>query len=86
MGILKNLIILQVRIWDITAGTPLISTLEGHASIVNYLALSPEEDLIASGADDGKVQLYGISDEYTLSEVDYREISNVQRGERSPDD
>ena len=47
-----------VRIWDVSLGKPLLTRMEGHASPVSCVAVSPEDELIASGGDEGKVVLY----------------------------
>ena len=47
-----------VRIWDVALAEPLLTRMEGHASPVSCVAISPEDELIASGGDEGKVVLY----------------------------
>lgn len=47
-----------VRIWDVSLADPLLSTLSGHAAPVSCVGLSAEDELIASGGDEGKVVLY----------------------------
>ena len=47
-----------VRIWDVALGTPEVARLRGHTAPVSIVAISPEDDLIASGGDEGKVVLY----------------------------
>ena len=47
-----------VRIWDVSLGKPLLTRMEGHASPISCVAVSPEDELIVSGGDEGKVVLY----------------------------
>ena len=47
-----------VRIWDVSRSEPEIARLAGHTSPVSCVALSTDDDLIASGGDEGKVVLY----------------------------
>jgi hypothetical protein len=45
---------------------------------VNALAISPEEDMIVSGGDETKIQLYSVKDNrrYQLGKTDISDISN----------
>ena len=47
-----------VRVWDVSLGRPEVARLRGHTSPVSCVAISPEDELIASGGDEGKVVLY----------------------------
>jgi WD40 repeat protein len=47
-----------VRIWSIKSGTPLVKVLKGHGGPVSSVALSWNDQLIASGGDETKVILY----------------------------
>ena len=47
-----------VRIWDVALGTPEVARIRGHAAPVSIVAVSVEDDLLASGGDEGKVVLY----------------------------
>lgn len=47
-----------VRIWDVSLGEPLQARMEAHTSPVSCVGISPEDEVIASGGDEGKVVLY----------------------------
>ena len=47
-----------VRIWDASLGDPLVARLQGHSAPISCVAISREDDVIASGGDEGKVVLY----------------------------
>ena len=49
----------QVRLWDVSRASPELKRLVGHTAPVSCVAWSPDDDLIASGGDEGKVVLYG---------------------------
>jgi FOG: WD40 repeat len=59
-----------VRIWDVGRASPEVSRLVGHTSPVSCVAVSPDDDLIASGCDGGKVVLY--SRRTTVGSAAYR--------------
>jgi len=68
----------EVRIWDIKSGNPEIHALKGHGGSVSSVAISPEEDLIASGGDETKVLLYGLHDGiYNIGTTRVFETSNA---------
>ena len=48
-----------VRLWDVRRAQPALKRLVGHTSPVSCVAWSPDDDLLASGDDGGKVVLYG---------------------------
>ena len=47
-----------VRIWDVSRGDPEVARLRGHTSPVSCVGVSAEDELLASGGDEGKVVLY----------------------------
>ena len=47
-----------VRLWDVSLAQPLLTRLCGHASPVSCVGLSADDELLASGGDEGKVVLY----------------------------
>ncbi|MEX2317580.1 MAG: protein kinase [Pirellulales bacterium] len=47
----------DARVWNVNSGEPM-ATLHGHAAEVSALAVSPNGDLIASGDDSGRIQLW----------------------------
>ena len=49
-----------VRIWDVSLGSSdvEVARLQGHSSAVSCVAFSLDDDVIASGGDEGKVVLY----------------------------
>ena len=47
-----------VRIWDVSLGVPEVARMQGHSSPVSCVAVSTDDDVIASGGDEGKVVLY----------------------------
>ncbi|KAL1528872.1 hypothetical protein AB1Y20_010195 [Prymnesium parvum] len=49
-----------VRVWDVSLANPLLTKLCGHASPVSCIGLSADDELLASGGDDGKVVLYSV--------------------------
>ena len=48
-----------VRIWDVRYASPELARISAHTSPVSCVAISAEDDMIASGGDEGKVVLYG---------------------------
>ena len=48
----------NVRVWDVSLAHPLLTKLCGHASAVSCVGLSVDDELLASGGDEGKVVLY----------------------------
>jgi len=49
-----------IRIWDPRLQSPELHVLRGHGGTVSAVAIAPQEDLLASGGDETKVQLYGM--------------------------
>jgi len=47
-----------VRVWDVKSGTPQVKALTGHGGPVSSVAISHDDDLIASGGDETQVLLY----------------------------
>ena len=44
-----------VRIWDVArGGDPQVSMLRGHTAPVSIVAVSPEDEMVATGGDEGK--------------------------------
>jgi WD40 repeat protein len=54
-----------MRVWDVALGGqhPMVACLPGHSAPISCVAVSPDDDLFASGGDDGKIVAYstGIS-------------------------
>lgn len=48
----------SVRIWDVSLGTPLLTKMCGHASPVSCVGISADDELLATGGDEGKVVMY----------------------------
>jgi WD40 repeat protein len=54
----------EVRIWDVTAGNPLCCVLRcGHAHI-SSLEISPHDDMIVCGDENGGVHLFALPDSH----------------------
>lgn len=46
-----------MRVWDVSLGgsQPIIASFPGHAAPISCLAISPDDALLVSGGDDGKI-------------------------------
>ena len=51
---------LDARLWEVSSGR-LKVILKGHADLVNSVAFSPDDKLLASGSDDGTILLWDMS-------------------------
>ena len=47
-----------MRLWDVSLGEPLLACVRGHSSPVSCVSVSPDDEVVASGGDEGKVVLY----------------------------
>jgi WD40 repeat protein len=48
-----------VKIWDVATGN-LLRTLEGHSSLIESVAFSPDGNLLAAGGFAGRISIWGI--------------------------
>ena len=46
----------QVRLWDVSLAQPMLTSLPGHSAPISCLAIAPDDDLVVSGGDEGKVR------------------------------
>ena len=75
-----------VRIWDVSLGVPEVARLRGHSSPVSCVAVSAEDELIASGGDEGKAVLYGRRTDAGSAYLIGREQDNVLLRQRREDE
>jgi len=47
-----------VRLWDVSLAQPMLTSLPGHSAPISCLAIAPDDDLVVSGGDEGKVVAY----------------------------
>ena len=66
-----------VRLWDVSKGEPEVARLHGHTSPVSCVAVSAEDELIASGGDEGKAVLYSRRTQGKSSYLVGKEQDNV---------
>jgi WD40 repeat protein len=66
-----------VRIWDVSRAQPEVARLRGHNSPVSCVAVSAEDELIASGGDEGKAVLYSRRTDAAAAYLVGREQDNV---------
>ncbi|EOD37805.1 hypothetical protein EMIHUDRAFT_109601 [Emiliania huxleyi CCMP1516] len=48
----------MVRLWDVSLAQPMLTSLPGHSAPISCLAIAPDDDLVVSGGDEGKVVAY----------------------------
>ncbi len=55
-----------MKVWNVNTGE-CVATLEGHSRDVTSVSFSPDGKLIASGSWDGKINIWGVVDEYATT-------------------
>ena len=45
-----------MRLWDVSLAQPMLTSLPGHSAPISCLAIAPDDDLVVSGGDEGKVR------------------------------
>ncbi len=56
----------KILVWDIASGQIVGEPIVGHSSWVNSLAISPDNQLLASGSSDGNILLWNLSTHQTI--------------------
>ena len=75
-----------IKLWNLQSN--IVTTLRGHTNIVNAVAFSPNGELLASGGDDYKCQLWDVQNQQTIATLEHitgRSRSQIKDVAFSPD-